>query len=101
MSSWLGISSVILSQPVLRLTKIWSLVAPDYIRLLKSDWSPVLFELDRRYLVNESTIDHGKSTHLGGNEESRDLSTKDSIISWHQEVWKIYPKERVIPFFEI
>ena len=59
MSSWLGISSVILSQPVLRLTKIWSLVAPDYIRLLKSDWSPVLFELDRRYLVNESTIDHG------------------------------------------
>lgn len=100
MSSWLGISSVILSQPVLRLTKIWSLVAPDYIRLLKSDWSPVLFELDRRYLVNESTIDHGKSTHLGGNEESRDLSTKDSYhIMAPRGLGKIYPKERVIPFF--
>lgn len=99
MSSWLGISSVILSQPVLRLTKIWSLVAPDYIRLLKSDWSPVLFELDRRYLVNESTIDHGKSNHLG-NEESRDLSTKDSYhIMAPRGLGKIYPKERVIPFF--
>ncbi|KAL6450376.1 BEM2 GTPase-activating protein BEM2/IPL2 [Candida maltosa Xu316] len=99
MSSWLGISSVILSQPVLRLTKIWSLVTSDYIKLLKNDWSPVLFELDRRYLVNESSVDHVKSPHLT-NEDSRDFNSKDSYhIMAPRGLGKIYPKERVIPYF--
>ncbi|KAI5949358.1 BEM2 [Candida jiufengensis] len=86
MSSWLGISSIILSQPVLRLNKIWSLVSPDYIKLLKNDWSPVLFELDRRYLVNESKSDTE--------------SSKDSYhIMAPRGLGKIYPKEKVIPYF--
>ena len=99
MSSWLGISSIILSQPVLRLNKIWCLVSPDYIKLLKNDWSPVLFELDRRYLINESSIDLSKSPHLN-NEDARDFNSKDSYhIMAPRGLGKIYPKERVIPYF--
>ncbi|RCK65659.1 GTPase-activating protein BEM2/IPL2 [Candida viswanathii] len=99
MSSWLGISSIILSQPILRLNKIWSLVSPDYIKLLKNDWSPVLFELDRRYLVNESSIDLSKSPHLNS-DDARDFNSKDSYhIMAPRGLGKIYPKERVIPYF--
>ncbi|KAI5970164.1 BEM2 [Candida margitis] len=105
MSSWLGISSVILSQPVLRLTKIWSLVSPDYIKLLKHDWSPVLFELDRRYLVNDSkmtrphNIDNVKSPNMASNED-RDFNSKNSYhIMAPRGLGKIYPKEKVIPYF--
>lgn len=104
MSSWLGISSVILSQPVLRLTKIWSLVSPDYIKLLKHDWSPVLFELDRRYLVNDSkmirppNIDNVKSPNLAS--EDREFHSKNSYhIMAPRGLGKIYPKEKVIPYF--
>lgn len=104
MSSWLGISSVILSQPVLRLTKIWSLVSPDYIKLLKHDWSPVLFELDRRYLVNDSkmirppNIDNVKSPNLAN--EDREFHSKNSYhIMAPRGLGKIYPKEKVIPYF--
>ncbi|KAI5959855.1 BEM2 [Candida pseudojiufengensis] len=91
MSSWLGISSIILSQPVLRLNKIWSLVSPEYIKLLKNDWSPVLFELDRRYLVNES-----KSST---DPNSADSSKDSYHIMAPRGLGKIYPKEKVIPYF--
>ncbi|KAK6454164.1 uncharacterized protein RJT20DRAFT_121510 [Scheffersomyces xylosifermentans] len=102
MSSWLGISSIILSQPVLRLTKIWSLVSPNYIKLLKNDWSPVLFELDRRHLANGSPEKlHGSSPSSPGKEELRDsINFKDSYhIMAPRGLGKIYPKEKVIPYF--
>ncbi|ODV66693.1 hypothetical protein HYPBUDRAFT_7079 [Hyphopichia burtonii NRRL Y-1933] len=111
MSSWLGISSIILSQPVLRLTKIWALVSPDYIKLLKNDWSPVLFELDRRHLANGGTsiVDEGISRnkkHDGSSpsdspiEKLEDFISKDSYhIMAPRGLGKIYPKEKVIPFF--
>lgn len=96
MSSWLGISSIILSQPVLRLIKIWSLVSPEYIKLLKNDWSPVLFELDRRYLANGS-LNSEKS------DDSKDGEVDVSKDSYHimapRGLGKIYPKETVIPYF--
>lgn len=98
MSSWLGISSIILSQPVLRLTKIWSLVSNDYIKLLKNDWSPVLFELDRRYLVHETSGgDNGLST-LGEKQELTPLKESYHIMA-PRGLGKIYAKERVIPYF--
>ncbi|KAG5419504.1 BEM2 [Candida metapsilosis] len=105
MSSWLGISSIILSQPVLRLTKIWSLVSPDYIKLLKHDWSPVLFELDRRYLVNDAkmvrppNIDNVKSPNLAANEDREFVSKNSYHIMAPRGLGKIYPKEKVIPYF--
>lgn len=96
MSSWLGISSVILSQPILRLTKIWSLVSPDYIKLLKNDWSPVLFELDRRHLANGlAKVNSSQSSN--GKEESN--SRESYHIMAPRGIGKIYPKERVIPYF--
>lgn len=95
MSSWLGISSVILSQPILRLTKIWSLVSPDYIKLLKNDWSPVLFELDRRHLANG--LVKANTQAANGKEESN--SRESYHIMAPRGIGKIYPKERVIPYF--
>lgn len=95
MSSWLGISSVILSQPILRLTKIWSLVSSDYIKLLKNDWSPVLFELDRKFLTNGSISDSSNQQ-----KDNEDLEHRDSFhIMAPRGMGKIYPKERVIPYF--
>lgn len=102
MSSWLGIASIVLSQPLLRLRTVWSYVNQDYIKLLRNDWSPVLFELDRRYLAtsNES-IDFGRSSSVLYGEENNDLLT--SKESYHimapRGLGKIYSKDTVIPYF--
>lgn len=102
MSSWLGIASIVLSQPLLRLRTVWSYVNQEYIKLLRNDWSPVLFELDRRYLAtsNES-IDFGKSSSVLYGEENSDLLT--SKESYHimapRGLGKIYSKDCVIPYF--
>lgn len=79
MSAWIGLASIILSQPLLRLTSLWSHISLDYINLLKNDWSPVLFELDRRYLKTE--IDDGYR------------------IMAPRGLGKLYSKENVIPYF--
>ncbi|CAH6723871.1 hypothetical protein CLIB1444_22S00122 [[Candida] jaroonii] len=96
MSSWLGIASMVLSQPILRLSKIWTFVSSDYIKLLKNDWSPVLFELDRRFLVNGVN-----SNPATPNQASPDLDHRDT--SYHimapRGMGKIYPKEKVVPYF--
>lgn len=95
MSSWLGISSIILSQPILRLTSVWACVSPDYVKLLRNDWAPVLFELDRRHLTNNST-----SQLPGHNEADLTLTPKESYhIMVPRGLGKIYPKEKVIPYF--
>lgn len=79
MSAWIGLASIILSQPLLRLSNLWSHVSLDYVNLLKNDWSPVLFELDRRYLKTE--IDDGYR------------------IMAPRGLGKLYSKENVIPYF--
>lgn len=95
MSSWLGISSIILSQPILRLTSVWACVSPDYVKLLKNDWAPVLFELDRRHLTNNST-----NHPLPYKESEMSLAPKESYhIMVPRGLGKIYPKEKVIPYF--
>lgn len=100
MSSWLGISSIILSQPVLRLTTVWTHVSPDYIKLLKNDWSPVLFELDRRHLANSyELITFGTSSVVGTEPEPNAASKESYHIMAPRGLGKIYPKERVIPYF--
>lgn len=101
MSSWLGIVSIVLSQPILRLTKIWSFVSPDYIKLLKNDWSPVLFELDRRFLVNGVNVSASNTPNPQRSaEEGSSLDQRDSYhIMVPRGLGKIYPKERVIPYF--
>lgn len=100
MSSWLGISSIILSQPVLRLTTVWTHVSPDYIKLLKNDWSPVLFELDRRHLANSyELITFGTSSIVGIESEAPVASKESYHIMAPRGLGKIYPKERVIPYF--
>lgn len=96
MSSWLGISSIILSQPILRLTKIWSLVSQDYIKLLKNDWSPVLFELDRRHLA--SNRDDLNDFMIEKN-DFKMVNNNSYHIMAPRGLGKIYPKERVIPYF--
>lgn len=96
MSLWLGISSVILSQPVLRLTSVWRHVSEDYIALIRKDWSLVLFELDRRHLATPfESVTFGSSS-------GTDVQTtfKDSFhIMAPRGLGKIYPKSRIIPYF--
>lgn len=103
MSSWLGISSVILSQPILRLSSIWCHVDPEYIKLVKNDWSPVLFELDRRYLANSNERIRFGSTAAFVNGESDDGDSSSSKESYHimtpRGLGKIYSKDQVIPYF--
>lgn len=96
MSLWLGISSVILSQPVLRLTSVWRYVSEDYITLLRKDWSLVLFELDRRHLATPfESVTFGSM--LGTDIQT---SFKDSFhIMAPRGLGKIYPKTQIIPFF--
>lgn len=101
MSSWLGIASIILSQPILRLTRVWYHVSPDYVRLLKNDWSPVLFELDRRFLVNGPiNSDLASQTSDSLSIKFDDFNSRDSFhIMAPRGLGKIYPKENVIPYF--
>lgn len=95
MSSWLGISSMILSQPILRLTSVWACVSPDYIKLLRNDWAPVLFELDRRHLTNNSS-----PLPLASKDSDMASAPKESYhIMVPRGLGKIYPKEKVIPYF--
>lgn len=100
MSSWLGIASIVLSQPVLRLTKVWSLVSPEYVKLLKTDWSPILFELDKRFLTNGSFSDQGSSTIYDSRtkDDQNDMKESYHIIA-SRGLGKFYPKENVIPYF--
>jgi hypothetical protein len=100
MSSWLGISSIVLSQPVLRLYKIWSLVSSDYIKLLKNDWSPVLFELDRRHMANNENKREDDSGERSPNANNGIHTIRDSYhIMAPRGLGKIYSKESVIPYF--
>lgn len=96
MSLWLGISSVILLQPILRLTSVWRHVSDDYITLLRKDWALVLFELDRRHLATPFESVTFSST------SGTDMQTtfKDSFhIMAPRGLGKIYPKSRIIPYF--
>lgn len=99
MSSWLGISSIILSQPVLRLSTVWTHVSKDYIKLLKNDWAPVLFELDRRHMANSyEQINFGFATIVGPESESLAATKESYHILVPRGLGKIYPKERAIPY---
>lgn len=96
MSLWLGISSVILLQPILRLTSVWRHVSDDYITLLRKDWALVLFELDRRHLATPFESVTFSST------SGTDMQTtfKDSFhIMAPRGLGKIYPKTKIIPYF--
>lgn len=99
MSSWLGISSVILSQPILRLKNVWAHVSENYLTLLKNDWAPVLFELDRRHLANSyESLSFGNSG--GSGSEVEVTGSKESYhIMAPRGLGKIYPKEAVVPYF--
>lgn len=93
---WLGILLIILSQPVLRLVKVWLLVLQDYVKLLKNDWCPVLFELDRRHLATDRKVDDDVAALASGAEHlARDLYH----IMAPRGLGKIYAKEKVIPYF--
>lgn len=99
MSSWLGISSIVLSQPILRLTEVWHQVSLDYIKLLKNDWSPVLFELDKYHLTNIYEKNPFGS-QLGQTDADLFAASKESYhIMVPRGLGKIYPKESVIPYF--
>ncbi|KAG7664050.1 BEM2 [[Candida] subhashii] len=101
MSSWLGISSIVLSQPVLRLTNVWSLVSSEYIKLLKNDWSPVLFELDRRFLSTDTfTSSEMKLRRSDDTNNADGISSTDSYhIMAPRGLGKIYAKEKIVPYF--
>lgn len=102
MSSWLGIASIILSQPVLRLKSVWSYVSAEYIKLLRNDWSPVLFELDRRFLAttNENLDINKQGSVLHGEETGELLTSKESYhIMAPRGLGRIYSKDTVIPYF--
>lgn len=96
MSSWLGISSIILLQPVLRLASVWRYVSTDYITLIRKDWALILFELDRRHLASPF-----ESVSFGSNSNSEMQTTfKDSFhIMAPRGLGKIYPKRNMIPYF--
>lgn len=96
MSLWLGIASVILLQPVLRLTSVWQHVSEDYVLLIRSDWSLLLFELDRRHLATSFEL------VTFGSSSGTDLQAtfKDSFhIMAPRGLGKIYSKSRIVPYY--
>lgn len=62
MVSWLAIATVICSMPILRLRKSWSLVEQKFMKIISSEWAPVVFELDRRNMISEAS--HRSSYHV-------------------------------------
>lgn len=81
MVSWLAIATIICSIPVLRLQKTWDNIDPEVIRIVSTDWAPVVFELDRRSMISDAS--HRSSYH---------------VIA-PQGIGELYPKENVIPYF--
>ncbi|OUM51590.1 hypothetical protein BVG19_g698 [[Candida] boidinii] len=81
MVSWLAISTLVCSIPVLRLRSTWSYIDEGYVKLVSTNWSPVVFELDRRSLI--STTTHKNSYHILA---PRGIGTT-------------YAKENVVPYF--
>ncbi|ODV86158.1 hypothetical protein CANARDRAFT_27421 [[Candida] arabinofermentans NRRL YB-2248] len=81
MVSWLAISTTVCSMPILRLTKTWNTIMPNLIKLVSTNWAPVVFELDRRSMV--SFASHRSSYH----------------VLAPQGIGKTYPKENVVPYF--
>lgn len=81
MVSWLAIATVICSIPVLRLKKTWSHVTERSLKIISSEWAPVVFELDRRNMISEAS--HRSSYH---------------VIA-PQGLGVTYPKEDVVPYF--
>ncbi|RLV91180.1 GTPase-activating protein BEM2 [Spathaspora sp. JA1] len=78
LNSWVGLTKIIISQPILRLTQIWNLVSPDYIKLIRNDWSPILFELEKK---------------------SNSQDQQESHVIAPRGLGKIYPKERIVAYF--
>ncbi|KAI0462273.1 hypothetical protein LJB42_004361 [Komagataella kurtzmanii] len=81
MVGWLAIATCICSIPILRLKETWSEVSEDDIEIISKNWAPVVFELDRRSMISESS--HRSSYH---------------VIA-PQGIGKCYSKDRVIPYF--
>jgi hypothetical protein len=81
MVSWLAIATVICSTPVLRLKKTWTLVDETFMKIISSEWAPVVFELDRRNMISEAS--HRSSYH---------------VIA-PQGLGQTYSKKDVVPYF--
>ncbi|KAK9476318.1 ras guanine nucleotide exchange factor domain-containing protein, partial [Lipomyces japonicus] len=82
MIGWLAIANIACSPAVCRLKKVWSLVSPDVVDIVNRDWAPVIFELDRRIIVSETS----------SRRESAHILAPDGI-------GKTYQKEAVVPYF--
>ena len=64
---------------------------------MKNDWAPVLFELDRRHLANGLVKANTAGQTSNGKEESNPRESYHIMAP--RGIGKIYPKERVIPYF--
>jgi hypothetical protein len=62
MVSWLAIATTICSVPILRLKKSWSFVDDKFLKIISTEWAPVVFELDRRTMISEAS--HRSSYHV-------------------------------------
>lgn len=54
MVSWLAIATLILSYPILRLSKTWQCVDSSVISHVSTNWAPIVFELERRDMTNNT-----------------------------------------------
>lgn len=95
-SAWYGIVSVIISPPILRLAKVWSHVSSSCIKVVKNDWSPVLFEFEKKILMNTAPYKHNQGSYQGLEESSSRVGCQIMIP---RGIGKLYSKENVVPYF--
>lgn len=103
LSSWHAISSIIFCSPVLRLKKLWFLIKKDYLNVLKNDWAPILFKIDKRFLNFKDTSmlkfdNHPFKNVLSCASKDQNINETRYILS-PKGLGLFYPKENVVPFF--
>ena len=96
-SAWYGIVSVIISPPILRLAKVWSHVYPCCIKVVKDDWSPVLFEFEKKLLMNTVPYENNQGSSNRGLENSSSRVGFQIMIP--KGIGKLYSKEKAVPYF--
>lgn len=80
MVSWLAIATVICSIPILRLRKTWSVVDEHSLKIITTEWAPVVFELDRRSMISEAN--HKSSYHVIAPQGIGETYSKDDVVPY-------------------
>ena len=110
MVSWLGIATVICSQPVLRLRETWSHIDLNYLQIIRKKWASVVFEVRKAEIFGTQYFDI-KSKHnfnenevtIAGNDIMETFETEsgeqDIKVIVTNKIGERYSKKDAVPYY--